>query len=129
MKEENSFRSEVQRNGSAGTGRDSHGPTPLSIASNPEGLTLRSPARGTSLTIGGRKMKNLFRYLIGTGAAWVGSGQNTGGVFPDPSFLILLALFFLGLIAAVVGIFRGKPKPKSKRYLDELDKKDSDASP
>jgi hypothetical protein len=34
---------------------DSHGP-PLDISSNSEGLTLRSPARGTSLTIGRKIM-------------------------------------------------------------------------
>lgn len=34
----------------SGTGRDSHGPPPPTIASNSEGLTLRSPVRGTSLT-------------------------------------------------------------------------------
>lgn len=73
-------------------------------------------------------MQNLFRYLFGTGAAWVGSGQNTGGVFPDPILLILLALFFLGLLVAIIGIFRGPPKPKKKRYMDESDKTDPDAS-
>lgn len=34
--------------------RDSHGPPPLHIPCSPKGLTLRSPARGTSLTIAGR---------------------------------------------------------------------------
>jgi hypothetical protein len=38
----------------AGTGRDSHGPPPLQISSNSEGHTLRSPARGTSLTSGNK---------------------------------------------------------------------------
>ena len=50
------FRSQEERHTSsrrckrAGSKRDSHGPPPLTITSNPEGLILRSLARGASLT-------------------------------------------------------------------------------
>lgn len=53
--EENSFRSEVQQNGSAGSDRDSPGPFPLHTPPKFRSSAL-SPARGTSLTFSRKNM-------------------------------------------------------------------------
>lgn len=93
----------------AGTGRDSHGPPPLHLASHPKGLTPRSPARGTFQSIGGRNMTTAAKEMSLV-LTFAQRFLDCAWMAPVLSFFILV----VGEITRSVGLF---PAPHHIRHV------------